>query len=392
MDSAARAESMLHSEGGGLYIHIPFCRGKCIYCDFYSVGDRIADWHAFVSALISELDVRIEELPKPLKTIYIGGGTPSLMPDKEFLRLCDYLHPLAGSVTEFTIEVNPDDVTYEKLNTWKRGGVDRLSMGVQSFNDEVLKAIRRRHSAGKARSAFIMANEVFNNISIDLIFGTPGQTLDIWRRDIDEAVALLPAHISSYSLMYEPKTALTLLRDKGQIKEAPEGLTEEMMHTLISTLRAAGYDHYEISNFALPGYRSIHNSSYWHKIPYLGLGPSAHSYDGHRCRRANRSDVRGYIDYWNGNTKDTHGDDLPIDSEYLSNEELREEFVMTSLRTREGIYLPDFNKLFGEHETDKLLKRSKRWIENNHLLISDKRLSLTEDAILMSDTVILDLI
>lgn len=355
---------------------------KCIYCDFYSVGDRIADWHGYVDTLIEELNHRITELPQPLRTIYIGGGTPSLMPREDFQRLCEALRPYMDEVEEFTIEVNPDDVTPEMLQVWKRGGGNRLSMGVQSFDDGMLKTIRRRHSADAARKAYQMARAIFDNVSIDLIFGLPGQTLEMWCRDVEVAISMRPEHISSYSLMYEEGTALTLLRERGVVSETPEDLSEEMMKILISELRKAGYEHYEISNFALPGFRSLHNSSYWQGTPYLGLGPSAHSYDGNRCRSANKADIKAYISNWDENL---------ISREYLTDEELREEYIMTRLRTKEGIDLEDFRGRFGEKEYQRLIKCSDQYLKDGSLLLSSGRLSLSETAVLISDTIILAL-
>lgn len=371
---------------------------KCIYCDFYSVGDRIADWSGYVDALIAELNHRISELPKPLQTIYIGGGTPSLMPREDFLRLCEALKPYMDSVAEFTIEVNPDDVTPEMLRVWKRGGVNRLSMGIQSFDDGLLKTIRRRHSAATARNAYKMAREVFDNVSIDLIFGLPGQTLEMWRMDVEEAIRMRPEHISSYSLMYEEGTALTLLRDKGMVSEAPEDTSERMMKILISELSNAGYEHYEISNFALPGFRSRHNSSYWHGTPYLGLGPSAHSYDGNRVRSANKADVRAYMQRWQGSEdigKDANNVDAPEDvlaRESLSDEELLEEYVMLRLRTREGIDLEEFHQSFGESSYAKLLKNGEKFLADGSLVLSASHLFIAEDAMLISDAIILSLV
>lgn len=371
---------------------------KCIYCDFYSVGDRIADWSGYVDALIAELNHRISELPKPLQTIYIGGGTPSLMPREDFLRLCEALKPYIDSVAEFTIEVNPDDVTPEMLRVWKRGGVNRLSMGIQSFDDELLKTIRRRHSAATARNACKMAREVFDNVSIDLIYGLPGQTIEMWRKDVEEALRMRPEHISSYSLMYEEGTALTLLRDKGMVSETPEDTSEKMMKILITELRNAGYEHYEISNFALPGFRSRHNSSYWHGAPYLGLGPSAHSYDGLRTRSANKADVRAYLKRWqlckdNGElTDNTDIQDDVLTREFLSEEELFEEYVMIRLRTMEGIDLEEFRRSFGESTLKRLIKNGEKYLTDGSLVLSASHIFIAEDAMLISDAIILSLV
>lgn len=386
------------NQPGGLYIHAAFCRMKCIYCDFYSVGDRIADWRGYVDALIAELNHRISELPKPLQTIYIGGGTPSLMPREDFLSLCEALKPYMDNVVEFTIEVNPDDVAPEMLRVWKQGGANRLSMGIQCFDDELLKTIRRRHSAETARNAYKMAREVFDNVSIDLIYGLPGQTIEMWRKDVEEVIRMRPEHISSYSLMYEEGTALTLLRDKGMVSETPEDTSEEMMKILITELRNAGYEHYEISNFALPGFRSRHNSSYWHAAPYLGLGPSAHSYDGLRTRSANKADVRAYLKRWqlckdNGEVTDNANiqDDVST-REFLSEEELFEEYVMIRLRTMEGIDLEEFRRSFGESTLKRLIKNGEKYLADGSLVLSASHLFIAEDAMLISDAIILSLV
>lgn len=384
---------------GGLYIHAAYCRMKCIYCDFYSIGARQADWSRYVDALIAELNHRISELPNPLRTVYIGGGTPSLMPCKDFLRLCEALKPYSGNVEEFTIEVNPDDVTQEMLEVWKRGGVNRLSLGIQSFNDSILKSLKRRHSADTACSAYYMARSVFDNISIDLIYGIPGQSVEMWRKDLKEAIEMRPEHISPYSLMYEEGTALTFLRNRGEVQETPEEISETMMKILVAELKNAGYDHYEISNFALPGFRSKHNSSYWQLTPYIGLGPSAHSYDGKRCRSAVKADLRKYLETWrpesnladHSNWDPNNTLEVIIERECLSDEELREEYVMIRLRTSEGIDLKDFRSRFGEGEYCRLMKRSDVYINEGSLKLKESHLSIAEDSLLISDSIILAL-
>lgn len=380
------------SERGGLYIHIAYCRKKCIYCDFFSAGERIADWHRYVDALCSEFKERIKEMACLLRTIYIGGGTPSLMPAKEFNRLIDNLKPYSDHVEEFTLEVNPDDVSEDMLKVWKRGGVNRLSIGIQSFDDRLLASIGRRHNADCSREAYRLASKYFNNISIDLIFGLPGQTIKMWKKDVQEAISMHPQHISAYSLMYEPSTALTALRDNGRVEEIPEEISEEMFLLLIDELKKAGYDHYEISNFALPSYRSCHNSSYWLQKPYLGLGPSAHSYNGKRMRKANRADLRGYIDYWTNLRQENNSVGLFYETENLSDEELREEYIMTRMRTREGIPVEDFIRRFGEAAYASLNRNSKPLIEQGLLVSNDNRIALHESAILISDSIILDLL
>lgn len=375
----------------GLYVHVVYCSKKCLYCDFFSAGARIADWHRYVDALISELQHRINELTCHLRTIYIGGGTPSLMPAGEFDRFVMALKPFASEVEEFTIEVNPDDLTAEMLEVWKRGGVNRLSIGIQSFNDKVLSAIGRRHDGKTAEAAYRLARNYFGNISVDLMFGLPGQTMEMWIEDVEKAVSLHPQHISAYSLMYEPGTAITSLRDSGRIDEIPEDMSRKMFALLTERLRSSGYEHYEISNYAVPGYRSRHNSSYWHQTPYLGIGPSAHSYDGDRHRKANSADIRGYLHHWAPLNTDSYGRPYEVEEEWLTKDELREEYVMTRLRTRKGIPLDDFASRFGENERVSLINKSKKMLDDNLLELHDGHLAFVESAIMMSDSIILSL-
>lgn len=375
----------------GLYVHVAYCRRKCLYCDFFSAGARIADWLRYVDALISELNFRIKELPCPLRTIYIGGGTPSLMPANEFEWLANALQPFLRDVEEFTLEANPDDISEDMLKTWKSGGVNRLSIGIQSFHNSILSAIGRRHNGKTAEDAYRLAQKYFDNISIDLMFGLPGQTLEMWQADIDKAISMHPQHISAYSLMYEPGTAITLLRDKGRVEEMPEEISREMFILLSNRLRDAGYEHYEISNYAIPGFRSRHNSSYWLQKPYLGIGPSAHSYNGDKVRRANGTDLNGYLHRWAPLKTDFDRCYYTVEEETLTQEELREEYVMTRLRTREGIPLDDFELRFGLDEKMTLLKKSENLIDENLLELRSGHLSLRESAIMMSDSIILDL-
>ncbi len=379
-------------ERGGLYIHVAYCRKKCIYCDFFSAGDRIADWHRYVDALCSEFKERIKEMACPLRTVYIGGGTPSLMPEEEFIHLCEFIKPYLIDVEEFTLEVNPDDVNEHMLGVWKKGGVNRLSMGIQTFDDYALHAIGRRHTSKEALQAYHLAKNVFRNVSIDLMFGLPGQTLETWTRDLQTAIRLRPEHISAYSLMFEEGTVLTTLRDIGRLAETPEDVTEKMFLLLIEELNRAGYDHYETSNFALPGYRSRHNSSYWLQLPYLGIGPSAHSYDGMKMRKANKADLRGYLDYWTSSYPEKKGSTPFFEMELLSFRELIEEYVMTRMRMKEGIPLDDFRIRFGDAAYTSLMVNCKPLFERGVLVSSGNNIFINEREILISDSIILDML
>lgn len=276
-----------------LYIHVPFCRSKCAYCDFYS-SPRLELIDGYVDAVAREW----EDLGRGLApvTTYLGGGTPSSLPLSALDRLLSIFPITEGCLREFTIEANPDDITPDwAKHIAENTLIDRVSMGIQTFDDATLRLIGRRHSARQAVEAIDTLRRVgINNLSCDLIYGLPGQTLDEWRRSLDTLISLRPAHISAYLLSYEPRTRLGVMLRKGQVSEAPETLVEEMYAYLCEAARRAGYRHYEISNFGLPGHEAIHNSGYWDGSDYLGLGPGAHSMvDG--VRWSNPGNLTAYI-------------------------------------------------------------------------------------------------
>ena len=372
----------------GVYIHIPFCARKCVYCDFYSVGARLADWPRLVSALLDEARVRVPELTgagAKCDTLYIGGGTPSLLPPGEFGRLAAGVLSLTGPVSEFTVEVNPDDVTGELADAWRGAGVDRVSMGVQSLVDGELRAIGRRHASRRAREAYDTLRRRFGNVSLDLMFGLPGQTRRSLRESVAGVIDMRPEHVSVYSLMYEERTALTRMRDSGRIDETPEEESAAMFADITEMLDSAGYEQYEISNYSLPGFRSRHNSAYWSGEPYVGLGPAAHSYDGLRTRRANAPDVRAYISRW----LDGGGDAVTVET--LTDDELREEMIMTRLRTRGGIPLEEFRRRFGAVAFRSLLSASRRWVAAGLMEERDGTLALSRRGVMVSDEIIVSL-
>ncbi len=386
----------------GLYIHIPYCTRKCLYCDFYSGGARIADWDRLVSALCNEFDLRLNEIgdPRQITTIYLGGGTPSLMPVSHLKMLTDYVSKYSPNIIEFTIEANPDDVNEEKARGWKEAGINRVSLGIQSFNDIELTTVGRRHTGGVAINAYNLLTKYFTNISIDLIYDMPGQTDESWQTNLNIAVKLSPRHISAYSMMYEPGTALTLLRDEGKIRSADDKTVERWYEMMVQTLNLAGYEHYEISNFAKPGFRSKHNSLYWQHQPYLGLGPSAHSYDGKYIRRANPRDIRGYLNFYACDLPSISHDSIDRDNqsehtfyieENLSEEEIWEEIIMLRLRTAEGINLEEIEKRFGAITRDRILKKATPIILAGNLELNDNHLHLTQKGVLLSDNIILSL-
>lgn len=391
----------------GIYIHIPYCARRCLYCDFYTEGVIRADWPTYVTALLTELRQRLDGPEGDILrdadryTLYIGGGTPSLIPLAEFRRLADGIIGMTGrKPSEFTIEVNPDDVTQEKAEAWRAAGVDRVSMGVQSLIDSELKFIGRRHDAATAIQAYGILRPLFDNISLDLMFGLPGQTMDSLRQTLAGLMQMRPEHISAYSLMFEERTALTRLRDSGKIQESDETLSVDMFRAICDTLEQNGYGHYEISNWALPGRESQHNSAYWQGVPYLGLGAGAHSYDGHRTRRSNLPDARLYTSILSGsgdsNSYDSYDSYDSYYSSYytterLDDDALREEMIMTRLRTRSGIDLDEFARRFGQKALDSLIRRAAPIIARGLLRDDDRHLALTRDGVMLSDDIIADL-
>ena len=407
------------NRSAGIYVHIPYCARRCLYCDFYTEGVIRADWPAYISALLMELRQRLDgpegNILRDVEryTLYIGGGTPSLIPLAEFRRLADGIIGMTGrKPAEFTIEVNPDDVTREKAEAWRAAGVDRLSMGVQSLIDSELKFIGRRHDSATAIEAYGILRPLFANISLDLMFGLPGQTMESLRQTLDGFMQMHPDHISAYSLMYEERTALTRLRDSGKIPETDENLSIDMFRIICDTLQRNGYVHYEISNWAIPGRESHHNSAYWQGLPYLGLGAGAHSYDGLRTRRGNKPDARLYTSILSG-SGDSHNSYNSYDSynsygynsydsynsynssyyttEHLDDEALREEMIMTRLRTRQGLNTDEYARRFGQPALDSLMHRAVPVMARGLLRDDHGHLALTRDGIMLSDDIISEL-
>ena len=321
----------------GLYVHIPFCSSFCIYCDFYSElnSSRMDDYAAALGREAFSRKDFFNDGVLP-STLYVGGGTPSLLSARQ-------LEAIVGAVRgaydvrdfeEFTLEANPDDVTADKLALWRSLGVNRLSMGVQSFDDAHLRWMRRRHDAAGARLAFAMAREAgFDNISIDLIFGYAGLGQEEWEDSIAQAVALHPEHISCYQMSIESGSALGALAASGKYAEPAQEVCAGQYSLLQQRLAEAGYRQYEISNFALPGHESRHNSSYWKREPYVGLGPAAHSFDGDRMRNWNADSLEDYLAAWADEGAPTGN---ACGCERLSDGDAFNETLMLSLRRAEG--------------------------------------------------------
>ena len=372
----------------GVYVHIPFCASRCSYCDFFSTLRLDEVGHDYVEALIAEARLRKAELNgKPVKTLYMGGGTPSQLPLPLLARLIDGLKATLdlNAVQEFTLEANPDDVTPEWSAAVRALGVNRVSMGVQSFQDAVLRLVGRRHTARQAIDAVASLRHAgIDNISIDLIYGLPGQRLETWAESVRQAVDLRPQHISAYGLTYEPGTRLWQQRECGEVVEASEDQYLDMYRILVGLLQTAGYEHYEISNFALPGYRSRHNSSYWNETPYLGLGAAAHSYDG-TMRRSNPADLCGYIRRITSGQPACQVEDLAWWERY-------DERVMLGLRTADGVDAHRLRSDFGDKAWAHFVSEARRHIDAGNMICTDDgRYILTSDGIVLSDSVMRDL-
>ncbi len=366
-----------------LYLHIPFCKSRCIYCDFYSTTFGKDMMASYAKALEREMRLRRQYIKcTRIHTLYIGGGTPSLLPPEVLKEIfaAIYHHFTLAPDAEVTIEANPDDVTWQWIESLSDTPINRISMGAQTFDDQLLTFLGRRHNAVQTANAVKTCQEAgITNISLDLIYGLPGQTMDTWQRDVETAISLDIKHLSAYALSYEEGTRLDTMLRKGLVRETDEELSLQMYNHLLSATEKAGFLHYEISNFALPGYHSRHNSCYWQGVPYLGLGAGAHSYDGQRTRRANLPDVRAYIDATG---------DVPHETEELSTEELYNEFIMTRLRTSDGIPL---NELSSD-DRQYCLSLAAPHLEQNLLCIRDGHLCLTKEGIFTSNDIISDLL
>ena len=324
----------------GIYVHIPFCKKRCLYCDFFSTT-LLHRRKEYVEALLQEISQRKEEAEEPIRTIYFGGGTPSTLETNDIQRLLDAIG--TNDAEEITMELNPGDATPEYIQAIRAAGINRLSIGIQSFQDELLQRIGRRHNAKQAIEAVRMAQQAgFDNLSIDLMYALPGQTMKKWREDIEKALQLGVQHISSYGLMYEEGTALTEMRDKGQVEAIDEETENDMYDYLCQRLQQAGFVHYEVSNFSLPGMESRHNSSYWDGTPYIGIGAGAHSYI-RRVRSWNPNDLDAYI---NG----IMAHNLQRESETLTDVDVYNESIMLGLRTNRGVLESISSQHRGKHE------------------------------------------
>lgn len=370
----------------GIYIHIPFCKSKCAYCNFFSLASE-SKINDYVEALKKEIVLRKNYLGgETVKTIYFGGGTPSLLSVKnieEILELLNKNYEIVSS-PEITLEINPDTIDREKMSSLKKIGVNRMSVGIQSFDDEDLRYLGRRHDSRHAMQVLEDLKQTdFEKITLDLIYGMPTLTEEKWNKNLDIFFSTGITHLSAYALTVEPKTILGQRIEKGELQSVSEEETIRHYNILVERTKENGFEHYEISNFAKEGFRSQHNSIYWRDEKYLGLGPSAHSYDG-KSRQWNISNLTKYIQLV--------GDaELFYEKEILSTEDKFNEYVMTSLRTSWGCDIEKIERDYGKSYAHHFLKNIKKYLENGEMLKENNTYFLSEEGKLFADGIAADL-
>ena len=368
----------------GIYIHIPFCKQACYYCDFH-FSTSLKKKEDMLEAIAKELVLRKSEISNQVTTIYFGGGTPSLLSEEEINRIVELLDEHYDLVDdpEITLEANPDDLTHEKIAALAHSRVNRLSIGVQSFFDQDLRYMNRAHNANEARRSMEQAIKHFSNISIDLIYGLPHLSEESWKRNLAYAFELGVQHISSYALTVEPKTALDHFIKSGKYQAPVDALTEKHFKILQEETKKQGYVQYEISNFGREGFFSKHNTSYWKGVNYIGIGPSAHSYDGLH-RSWNIANNAKYISAIQNNL-------LPLEKELLSPEDSTNEAIMTGLRTIWGVSLEEIVTRHGEKFKEEILFQAEKYLEKGILYKEQEHLFLRPESYFLADGISADL-
>jgi oxygen-independent coproporphyrinogen-3 oxidase len=369
----------------GIYLHIPFCKKACHYCDFH-FSTSLQQELPVIHAMERELALRKSFLNETVDTIYFGGGTPSLLLPERISFLLDAIYsrfPISEQ-PEITLEANPDDVSPARASAWKKAGINRISLGIQSFQSHWLEWMNRAHNAEQSLQAITELQAAgFENISIDLIYGMPEQADVAWLEEIQMAIDLQVTHLSCYALTVEPRTALWHMIETGKAVTVDPDQQARMFLLLMDSLEKAGYEHYEISNFAKPGKRSRHNSAYWKGKTYLGIGPAAHSFNGSR-RMWNIQNNTSY-------TSQIEAGVLPLTEETLTAIEQWNEYIMTSIRTMEGISLKRIAEQFGVEQSEQLLLHAATWLKRNLLQQTDEHLCLTREGKLLADQIASDL-
>ena len=368
-----------------IYFHFPFCKQACHYCNFhFSTATKYQN--DVLSAFKVELDLRKSELNTSLESIYFGGGSPSLIPPKQVEELITHVYKQLNvdQIPEITLEMNPDDVSKSYLMDLKTAGINRVSLGVQSFFESELKMMNRAHSAEQAMRSLEMITSSFDNFSVDLIYGMPYSSFKSWEQNIAALLAFQPPHISSYALTVEPKTALAYQVEKNKIILLEEERVKDQYDHLVTRLEIEGYENYEFSNFGKPGFHSINNSNYWNGKAYLGIGPSAHSYDGDALRSWNVANNKKYL-------KAIAQQMLPIERESLKKNDRYNEYIMTGLRTQWGVSLTKIEVDFGVQYVDYLEQQVEKHLKDNNMFWDGDYLKISKTAKFLSDGLAADL-
>ena len=363
----------------GLYIHFPFCKQACHYCNFhFSINPN--NHNEILNSIKVELKLRKKELTKPIESIYFGGGSPSLIKPKVVNNIIKFIssHYQLSTYVEKTLEVNPDDVSKEYLEGLRTAGINRLSLGIQSFHEKELKMMNRAHNMNQALQSIAWISELFDNFSADLIYGIPNSSLASWEENIQKALSFNPPHISCYAMTVEPKTVLAHQIATKNLDLLDEDLVKDQYDLLLKRLEGQGYENYEFSNFGKPGFHSVNNSNYWNSKPYIGIGPAAHSFDGNRKRSWNVANNSLYL-------KSIKGGKLKNETELLSQVDLYNEYVMTGLRTVWGISKEKLISDFGIHFSDYLEKQAEKHLVANELYWDGDLLKITKKAKFLSD-------
>ena len=370
----------------GIYLHIPFCKQACHYCDFHFTTSQRGK-PELLDAMLREIEMRKEEMSgQVIDTIYFGGGTPSLLTHTELMRFFDAIYSRfeVNPAAEITLEANPDDLSKEQLKMFRNTPVNRFSIGIQSFREQDLKAMNRAHTSAQAeRCTLDAADAGFENLSVDLIFGLPDLSMEAWMENVKMALALPITHVSCYGLTIEPKTALAWQINKGMVKIPDDELAAAQYQWLLDMAEDSGFPWYEISNFAQPGFESKHNTSYWKGIPYFGVGPSAHSFNG-TIRSWNVSSNAVYV-------KEMQEGRRAAETESLDESGRFHELVLTSLRVRNGLSVTDIRNRYGNDVHRSLLEAAQGYIEQEWLIHRDDRLKLSRQGLLFADKITSDL-
>jgi oxygen-independent coproporphyrinogen-3 oxidase len=369
----------------GIYLHIPYCQQACHYCNFH-FSTSLKNMEDMIGAIGKELNLRKDYLNEEINTIYFGGGTPSLLADQQISYLLNEINNAynVSPNAEITLEANPEDINKDKAKSLIDAGINRISLGVQSFDDEILISLNRLHSKTAALEAIqILQDTGFINLTIDLIYGIPGQSIETWQKNLVQATELEIPHLSCYALTIEEKTAFGQWQKTGKLNPVTDLRYEEDYNVMCNHLAEKSYVHYEVSNFAKPGRESQHNSSYWQQAPYLGLGPGAHSYNRER-RQFNVSNNATYI-------KSLALGKLSMEEEILTRSQIYNEYLLTGLRTNNGIDLTQIKQNFGFDILDQHRAFLQQCDDNNLVVFDDNHLKLTDKALILADSIIIEL-